>query len=177
MKSLRSIVNRKGWPITLQANMMATTIERTYEICCSHQLEGHPKCSRIHGHNYVITVAIMADINPAKGWIMDFGDLDRDVVKPILDQMDHMYLVSLENLEKKNKHALLAIEDDQAFSLGTPQSTAEMISDVLARLFFIELSKHMEVTNCTVTVQETSRSSATTTCFYIPEPVEEEIGE
>ncbi len=147
--------------------MMATTIERTYEICSSHQLEGHPKCSRIHGHNYVITVQVMAEIHPTLGWIMDFGDLDAKVVKPIIDQMDHMYLVSNENIHQGNKHAQLAIDEGQAFMLVTQRSTAEMISDVLAKRFFIELSKYVEVTNVSVTVQETSRSAATSTCFYV----------
>jgi len=148
--------------------MMTTVIEREYEICCAHQLEDHPKCSRIHGHNYVITVQIMAELDRVKAWIMDFGDLDKLVVKPVIDRMDHMYLISLENLERSNKHALLAMEEGHAYILtNCRRSTAEMISDLLSKVFFIELSKLMEVTNCTVTVQETSRSSATSTCFYL----------
>ncbi len=146
---------------------MATVIERTYEISASHQLEGHPKCGRIHGHNYVITVSVMADIHPTLGWIMDFGDLDKLVVKPVIDQMDHMYLLSGENIDTMNPIALAAASLGQAYTLTARRSTAEMMSEMLAKRFFVDLSKFVEVTNVSVTIQETSRSSATSTCFYV----------
>jgi 6-pyruvoyl tetrahydropterin synthase/QueD family protein len=143
-----------------------TTIKRAYEISCAHQLEGHPKCGRIHGHNYVIDVEVSAEVG-AEGWIMDFGVLDARVVKPTLDMMDHMYLVSNENVLSGNMFADMAINAGQAFVLGTDRSTAERISEFLAREFFVGVAKMMPLFHVSVTVHETSRSSATSTCYFV----------
>jgi len=62
-----------------------------------HVPDGH-KCKEIHGHTYKLTVFIEGDLDPKLGWVMDFKEL-KDVVKPLIDQIDHKYMNEIEGLE------------------------------------------------------------------------------
>ncbi len=73
---------------------------RQYKFDSAHRLphvpEGH-KCSRLHGHTYILEVFVEGEIND-KGWVIDFADIDV-VVKPIIKQLDHYYLNEISGLE------------------------------------------------------------------------------
>ena len=50
------------------------------------------KCSRLHGHTYILTVEVTGDVTPDDGMILNYFDLDK-VVKPYVDGMlDHQFL-------------------------------------------------------------------------------------
>lgn len=54
------------------------TISKDFEFCASHELRLLPemhKCSRNHGHNYVVTLTLTADWLDEYGFVTDFGDL------------------------------------------------------------------------------------------------------
>ncbi len=108
---------------------MIYEISREYSFCAAHQLEGHPKCGRLHGHNYRVAITVLSiDLDPQRGWIMDFGDMDK-VVKPVIDSLDHRYIVSDQNRSHNNAYAELAIEKgDAVVVLGLEVSTAECIA-------------------------------------------------
>jgi len=58
----------------------------------SHILPKHPgKCSRLHGHSWVLRVYVKGEVNPETGFVMDYGDIKK-VVQPIVDLMDHHHL-------------------------------------------------------------------------------------
>ena len=59
--------------------------------------DGH-KCKEVHGHTYKLTVFIEGELDEKLGWVMDFGDL-KQVIKPIIDSIDHKYLNDIEGLE------------------------------------------------------------------------------
>ena len=59
--------------------------------------EGH-KCKAIHGHTYKLTVFVEGDLDEKQGWVMEFSEL-KDVVKPLVEQLDHKYLNDIEGLE------------------------------------------------------------------------------
>lgn len=59
--------------------------------------EGH-KCSRLHGHSFLLEVHVAGDVNPVMGWVMDFSDIKK-VVKPVINELDHYYLNDIEGLE------------------------------------------------------------------------------
>lgn len=69
-------------------------IMKTYDISASHHLstlpDTHP-CSRVHGHNYKIYVYAKGKIKTPEMWIVDFGDMDKEV-KPIIKKIDHVHL-------------------------------------------------------------------------------------
>jgi len=51
----------------------------------AHKIEDHPKCGKIHGHNYRIKVT--ADIEPRQRFF-DFAELKR-IVDNALEEFDH----------------------------------------------------------------------------------------
>lgn len=75
------------------------TVAREYRFEAAHHLplvpEGH-KCKRMHGHNYRLEVVLNGPLE--RGWIMDFWDMD-EIVKPLLDIVDHRCLNDIPDLE------------------------------------------------------------------------------
>jgi len=87
-------------PSALEEEHDSTLIERAGErilhigddnpirISAGHRILHHDgKCSRPHGHNYLISVEITGALSE-EGWIVDKGD-----VTGVIDEWDHMFLV------------------------------------------------------------------------------------
>lgn len=67
-------------------------LRKTYRFEASHILPKHPgKCSRLHGHSWVLHVFVRGSVNPETGFVMDYGDISK-VVKPIVEALDHRHL-------------------------------------------------------------------------------------
>lgn len=70
------------------------TIRKEFAFSASHVLEylpaSHP-CSRLHGHNYVITVELRSDKLNDVGFVKDYRELDH-IKKFIDDSLDHKHL-------------------------------------------------------------------------------------
>lgn len=69
-------------------------ISKQFAFSASHILcglsEGHP-CSRMHGHNYVITIHLKAMKLDNKGFVKDYRELDE--IKNYIDSnLDHRHL-------------------------------------------------------------------------------------
>jgi 6-pyruvoyltetrahydropterin/6-carboxytetrahydropterin synthase len=65
----------------------------------SHILPRHPgKCSRLHGHSWVLKVSVSGEINEDTGFVMDFYDINRSVGS-VIDRLDHHHLGQWEFLE------------------------------------------------------------------------------
>lgn len=77
---------------------MRITCEFHYD--SAHRLpyvpEGH-KCGRLHGHTYVLTVTLEGPV-ASDGFVIDFGDV-KEVVKPLIDRVDHHFLNEIDGLE------------------------------------------------------------------------------
>ena len=74
-------------------------LRKTYRFEASHILPKHPgKCSRLHGHSWVLHVAVRGPVNRETGFVMDFGDISK-VVKPIVEALDHKHLGQWRELE------------------------------------------------------------------------------
>jgi 6-pyruvoyltetrahydropterin/6-carboxytetrahydropterin synthase len=79
---------------------MAMRLERSYRFEAAHFLPKVPaghKCARMHGHSYQIEVAIEGELDPERGWVMDFADIDERVV-PLVRQLDHQVLNEIDGL-------------------------------------------------------------------------------
>jgi len=80
---------------------MKAEVTRTFEFNAAHSLpavpDGH-KCRQIHGHNYTIEIAVSGSVDPAYGWVIDFGEM-KDAVAPIIEELDHKYLNDIPGLE------------------------------------------------------------------------------
>lgn len=65
-------------------------IEKSFEISASHQLKLSyaSKCSRLHGHNWLVTVSCRAEQLDGNGMVTDFSEVKRLV----MDRLDHANL-------------------------------------------------------------------------------------
>jgi len=67
--------------------------------------DGH-KCARLHGHSFMVRIAVEGKVGEFSGWVMDFTDI-KTVFKPIYDQLDHNYLNDIEGLENPTSEILV----------------------------------------------------------------------
>ena len=69
-------------------------IRKEFHFSASHQLnclpETHP-CSRVHGHNYIVTVELRRETLDDVGFVIDYRALD-SMKKIIDDTFDHQHL-------------------------------------------------------------------------------------
>lgn len=69
------------------------TIAKTFRFEAAHILPRHPgHCSRLHGHSWELTVGVTGGVDPASGFVMDFGDLKQIVQEEIVAPLDHQFL-------------------------------------------------------------------------------------
>ncbi|MBT7170184.1 MAG: 6-carboxytetrahydropterin synthase QueD [Phycisphaerales bacterium] len=89
---------------------MHVELIRTFRFDAAHSLcavpEGH-KCGSLHGHGYQVDVHIEGEVDPATGWLMDYGEL-KAVVAPLIDSLDHKNLNDIEGLENSTSELLAA---------------------------------------------------------------------
>lgn len=140
------------------------TITRRYTFSAAHRLEGHPKCGRLHGHNYVVEVALDCDVLE-DSMIIDYGAMD-EIIKPIVDAFDHRYIVSRENRDAADPYAEIALRNGDAVDLPSQRSTAECLAKYLFDLIsptsrWAGNESFVGVHICYVRVDETEKSTAT----------------
>ncbi|MCX7804563.1 MAG: 6-carboxytetrahydropterin synthase QueD [Planctomycetota bacterium] len=71
---------------------MRVELTKEFRFEAAHRLtcapEGH-RCRGVHGHSYRVEVSVEGEVDPARGWLMDYGDISA-AVKPIVDEyLDH----------------------------------------------------------------------------------------
>lgn len=78
-----------------------TSIFKEFSFEAAHKLphvaKGH-KCGRLHGHSYRFIVELEGLVDEYTGFIVDFADI-KELIKPIVDRLDHFYLNDIEGLE------------------------------------------------------------------------------
>jgi 6-pyruvoyltetrahydropterin/6-carboxytetrahydropterin synthase len=101
-------VLREDSPTVRQLPRTRTEIFKEFTFEAAHRLPFVPddhKCFRLHGHSFRVEIHVAGDVDPASGWIMDFGDLKR-AFKPLLARLDHYYLNEIEGLENPTSENL-----------------------------------------------------------------------
>ena len=91
---------------------MAVEIWKDFRFEAAHQLKnvepGH-KCRRLHGHSFRARIYVRGDLDPKKGWVVDFADIS-NAFKPILKKsLDHRFLNDIPGLEESPTSENLAI--------------------------------------------------------------------
>lgn len=128
-------------------------IQRDYTFDAAHQLPHllphNHKCRRLHGHTYYVSVRVGSHSIDERGMLMDFAELD-EVVKPIIQAMDHRYLSSGD--EDLVRH----LPPDQVFSIGKA-TTAENLAAFIGLVLDRSLSPYPMLE---VVVKETPKSYA-----------------
>lgn len=83
-------------------------IYKDFSIEAAHRLpnvpEGH-KCSRLHGHSFLVRIVVEGHVGDKSGWVIDFADI-KGAFQPIFDQLDHHYLNDIEGLENPTSENL-----------------------------------------------------------------------
>ncbi|HZB91727.1 MAG TPA: 6-carboxytetrahydropterin synthase QueD [Stellaceae bacterium] len=80
---------------------MSTEIVKEFAFDAAHFLptapEGHPY-RRLHGHSFVVEVAVAGAPDPVQGWIVDFGVIEARVAA-LRTQLDHHLLNEIDGLQ------------------------------------------------------------------------------
>jgi 6-pyruvoyltetrahydropterin/6-carboxytetrahydropterin synthase len=90
--------------------LMFVRLSKTFSFEAAHDLptfpEGH-KCHRLHGHSFHFEAIVEGDVDPAKGYLIDYGDITA-ATEPIVKQLDHYYLNKIEGLSNPTSEVLAA---------------------------------------------------------------------
>jgi 6-pyruvoyltetrahydropterin/6-carboxytetrahydropterin synthase len=68
--------------------------------------DGH-KCRRLHGHTYQVSVHVAGPVDPERGWILDFADIEA-AFDPIYEALDHRFLNDIAGLSNPTSEHLAA---------------------------------------------------------------------
>lgn len=83
-------------------------LEKDFRFEAAHFLpavpEGH-KCRRVHGHSFRGTLAVKGPIDPATGWVIDFGEL-KSALDPVVAALDHQLLNEVDGLPNPTSELL-----------------------------------------------------------------------
>lgn len=127
-------------------------ITKEFRFSAAHQIPNHPKCGRLHGHNYSVLVALDA-VALEDGMVMDYAIMS-DIVRQVVDPMDHKYL------QPGPKYNPI-IPADQQYLLGEGYewSTAEVLAGMIFNTLRDRFGQRYRLAY--VTVQEGDTTSAT----------------
>lgn len=124
--------------------------DRSIRISAGHRILHHGgKCSRPHGHNYAVSVAVTGTLTE-EGWVVD-----KEYITEVLSNWDHRFLV-----EQGDPliEAFEASGDGDAVVVLDQPPTAEVMGLVLERR--LEEALPETVSDITVEVKETGELAA-----------------
>ncbi len=79
---------------------MRVRLVKAFDFEAAHWLptfpEGH-KCRRLHGHSFKVEVIVEGEVDAAKGYLVDYGDITK-AVAPVRAMLDHYCLNEIEGL-------------------------------------------------------------------------------
>ncbi len=128
-----------------------------------HFIPRHEKCSRLHGHSYIIRLRLEGDIG-ADGMIMDFVILKR-ALKRMIDEFDHRTLLPAKSSEVKISVMDESVEvvsgckryvfpkEDVAL-LDVPTTTAEEMTKMMTLRMLSEIQFPLNVTSISIGLDE-----------------------
>jgi 6-pyruvoyltetrahydropterin/6-carboxytetrahydropterin synthase len=64
----------------------------------------HP-CSRMHGHTFQVRLVMRGEVDPASGWMVDFGDVEQRI-GTVRELVDHRCLNDIPGLENPTTEIL-----------------------------------------------------------------------
>lgn len=104
-------------------------ISKQFAFSASHILKGLPAghpCTRLHGHNYVVTVHLKAESLNDAGFVRDYRDLDS--VKEYIDvNLDHRHLNDILPFNPTAEHIARYLYD--LFKVDIPELYAIEVSE------------------------------------------------
>src|SRR3954447_18449427 len=107
---MATVLNAKNGhsPALRETRVTTAEIFKEFPFEAAHRLpfvpEGH-KCARLHGHSFRVAIHVEGPVEPASGWLMDFGDI-KEGFESLLQQLDHNYLNEIPGLENPTSENL-----------------------------------------------------------------------
>ncbi len=87
---------------------MHISLTKIFDFEAAHFLpcfgEGH-KCRRMHGHSFKVGVVVCGEVDPAKGYLIDYADIKK-AIEPVRLRLDHYLLNDIEGLENPTAEML-----------------------------------------------------------------------
>src|SRR6266542_4983981 len=87
---------------------MFVRLTKQFHFEAAHDLptfpDGH-KCRRLHGHSFRFEVIVEGEVDPAKGYLIDYGDIKK-AAEPVVKRLDHYYLNEVEGLSNPTSENL-----------------------------------------------------------------------
>ena len=87
---------------------MKVRLSKSFRFEAAHALPTFPegnKCRRLHGHSFRFEVVVEGDVDPALGYLIDYGDIKR-ICDPIVRRLDHYYLNDIEGLSNPTSEVI-----------------------------------------------------------------------
>jgi 6-pyruvoyltetrahydropterin/6-carboxytetrahydropterin synthase len=89
---------------------MNVELKKEYRFEAAHflpRVPGGHKCARMHGHSYRVELTVRGPVDPATGWLIDFGVMDEAWVD-LFRRFDHRTLNDVPGLENSTCENLAA---------------------------------------------------------------------
>ena len=110
----------------------------------AHVIPNHPKCGRLHGHDYTLDIKIfmpgsVQNMETVKklGYLLDYGDIKKKA-KEIIEPLDHMFLVPLTNTTVSEELELISYQDIEVPSKMACLLPLNVVSSENLSLYFKE---------------------------------------
>ena len=87
---------------------MRVRLSKQFHFEAAHDLPTFPpdhKCRRLHGHSFRFDVIVEGEVDPAKGYLIDYGDI-KAAAAPLVKRLDHYYLNEIEGLDNPTSEVL-----------------------------------------------------------------------
>jgi 6-pyruvoyltetrahydropterin/6-carboxytetrahydropterin synthase len=120
----------------------------------SHFIPGHDKCGRLHGHSYILHLALYGE-KAEDGMVMDFVDLKK-ALRKIVDELDHRVLLPGKSTAVKIKRGRevevtvgakrYVFPNDDVVILDVAQTSAEELAELVLEKLMKELKVPPNVT-------------------------------
>lgn len=82
-------------------SVVRVRLVKTVGFEAAHRLTRVPethKCARMHGHSFKVELAIVGEVDPEKGWLVDYAEI-AEAWRPLHEQLDHNCLNDVPGLE------------------------------------------------------------------------------
>ena len=112
-------------------------VRKSIDLDFAHHVRGHVgACINIHGHTWKFEVDVVADALDDQGFVIDFGRLKGEVLRPCHDLLDHALAVGADTFAEIET-GMTAVGEQLVASRGpagpAPQRTPIELSGAFAR--------------------------------------------
>ena len=116
-----------------------------------HIIPEHKKCSRLHGHTWVLNIRIHGEKNKKTGMIVDFFEI-KSIAKEIINNLDHKLIlgknetgmvIRKKDIKIKEREKMYIFPKDDVVLLPINVATCENIAEYICE----EISKKIEKFN------------------------------